>query len=87
MFEDIVVGRQAGRGQHRAEDGVRSVVERIRSYKSPSVDVARQNKLDFGDPFLDSLGLRLRTFVILFEVVRKIAIKIKSTGVIPVKKG
>ena len=85
MFEHIVVRREAGRGQHRAKDGVGCVVERIGSDKSPSVNVARQNKLDFRDPLLDSLRLRLRPFVVLFEVVGKVAVQIKSSSIVPKK--
>ena len=39
----------------RAEDRVGSVVKRIGANKCPSMNVSRQNKLNFGDPLFDSL--------------------------------
>jgi len=50
------------------------------------VDVARQNKLNFGCPLLDSLCLWLRPLIILLEVVRKVSVEIEASGIVPNKK-
>ena len=69
LFESVSLVRENVRGlreiyntkskprwrKDRAEDRVRSVIKRIGANKCPSMNVSRQNKLNFGDPLFDSL--------------------------------
>lgn len=54
--------------------GVGSVVEGIARDEGAAVQVAREDKLYLRDPLLDGLGFRLRTLVVLFEVVGEVAV-------------
>lgn len=83
MLEHVVVRGEGGRGQDGAEDGVGSVVERVGGNHGSPVDVAGQDELNFRSPLFDSFGFRLGSLVVLLEVIRKVAIQVKSTGIIP----
>lgn len=41
-----------------------------------------ESELDFSDPFFVGLGFRLKSFGILFKIIREISIQIESTGVV-----
>ena len=86
VLEDVVVGREGGRGEHRAEDRVGRVVEGVGGDHGAAVDVAREHELDLGDPLLDGLSLGLRALVVLLEVVREVAVQVETAGIVPGKR-
>lgn len=63
--------------------GVGCVVVGITGHQSSSMETAAQNKLDFGNPILDRIRFGLTAFIVLLEVVGKIAIQIEATGIVP----
>ena len=85
MFENIIVRSETGRGKNRTKDGIGSVIKRVGSHKCSSMNVSRQNKLNFRDPLFHCLRFGLRPFVVLFEVIGEVAIQIETSCVVPKK--
>lgn len=46
------------------------------------MEATREDELNLGGPFLNSICLRLSTFVVLLEIVREVAIQIKSSCIV-----
>lgn len=62
--------------------GVGSVVEWVTGNQGATMEVAREDELDFRDPLLYGLRFRLGTFVVLFEVVWEVAVQVHTPSVV-----
>ena len=83
MLEHVVVWSKTWRGEDRTEDGVRGVVEGVAGHQGTTMDVSGQDELDFADPLLDCLSLRLRPFIVLLEVVGEIPVQVEPSRIVP----
>ena len=86
MLEHVVIGGQGGRGENGAEDGVGRVVERVGGDEGAAVNVSGKNELNFRGPLLDGFRFRLRSLVVLLEVVGEVAVQVEASGIVSENK-
>jgi len=63
--------------------GIRRVVERVAGHQSAAVQSTRQHELYLGRPLLDGVRFRLSSLVVLFEIVREVAVQVETARVVP----
>lgn len=65
--------------------GVRRIVVRITGHQGTTMQASTEHELNLGYPILYRIRFRLTPFVVLLEIVGKVAIQIESTGIISMK--
>lgn len=63
--------------------GVGGVVKRVAGHQGAAVQASGQHELYLGRPLLDGVRFRLSPLVVLFEIVREVAVQVKAARVVP----